>query len=73
MDKDNVVHAYIYVCVYIHVCMCVCIYIYIYIYIYNAHRQWNAILPFATTWIELEGIIFSEKGRERQILHYITI
>ena len=42
------------------------------IWIYNAHTQWNATLPFGTTWMELEGIMFGEKGRERQILHYIT-
>jgi len=40
--------------------------VYIYIYIYNAQTQWNATLPFGTTWMELEGIMFGEKGRERQ-------
>ena len=31
----------------------------------------NEILPFATTWMELEGIILS-KIRERQISYYFT-
>jgi len=29
-------------------------------------------LPFATTWIELEGIIISEIDKERQILYVFT-
>ena len=33
----------------------------------------NNILPFATTWIDLEGIMLSEiRQRERQILYVIT-
>ena len=55
--------------------MCICMYMYIHIYIYlNAHthngmlfiHKKNEILPFATTWIELEGITLS-KICQRQI------
>ena len=49
-------------------------YIYIYIYIhthttehYSAIKK-NEILPFATTWMKLEGIMLSEI-RERQITY----
>ena len=38
---------------------------------YSAIKK-NEILPFATTWIELEGIILS-KIRERQISYDLTI
>jgi len=55
--------------------MCICMYMYIHIYIYlNAHthngmlfiHKKNEMLPFATTWIELEGITLS-KICQRQI------
>ena len=33
----------------------------------------NEIMPFATTWMDFEGIMLSEMSyRERQILNYIT-
>ena len=53
-------------------------YIYIYIYIYIS--QWNStqpkkrmkFLPFAATWVDLEGIMLNEMSdRERQILYDI--
>ena len=37
---------------------------------YSAIKK-NEILPFATTWMDLEGILLSEI-RERQILYIIT-
>ena len=45
-------------CVYIYICVCVCIYIYTKEY-YSAIRK-NEILPFATTWMDMEGIMLSE-------------
>ena len=40
---------------------------------YSAIKR-NEILPFATTWMDLEGIVPSEisSDRERQILYGIT-
>ena len=32
----------------------------------------NEIMPFATTWMDLEIIILSKSDRERQIPHDIT-
>ena len=64
--------------VYIYIYIYICIHIYIYIY---THTQWNTtqsflkndILPFETTWMELEDIMLSEiSQRERQILHDFT-
>ena len=49
------------------------VYIYIYIYIveyYTAVKK-NEILPFATTWMELECVMLSEI-RERQISYDFT-
>ena len=49
MDKEDVV--------------CVCVYIYIYkIEFYSAIKE-NEILPFVTTWIDLESIMFSETSQ----------
>ena len=44
-------------CAYIYMYACVCVYIYI--YIYKAIKK-KKILPFATTWMDLEGIMLSE-------------
>ena len=78
------VYIYIYVCVCIYIYVCVYIYVYIYIYIYThtyTHTQWNIsqplkneILPFVTTWMDLEYIMLSEMTqRERQILYILTL
>ena len=71
MDKEDVVYKYIYIYIYTHIYIC----IYIYIYTYNGILaiKTNEILPFATTWMDLEGIMFSEMSdRERQILYDFT-
>ena len=44
----------------VYMCVCVCIYIYIYILEYYSTIKKNEILPFARTWVNLEGIILSE-------------
>ena len=68
MDKENVV------CVY--VCVCVSIYIDIDIDIptmeyYSAIKK-NEILPFATTWTELEGIMLSEISQSEKDKYHMT-
>ena len=40
---------------------------------YNTAIKKNKILPFVTTWMDLEGIMLSEMSdRERQILYAFT-
>ena len=60
MDKENVLCVCMRACM--CVCMCVCVYIYIYIYKmeYCSATKKNEILPFVTTWMDLEGIMLSE-------------
>ena len=52
MGKEDMVC----VCVYIYMCVCVCMYIFNRILF--SHK--NEILPFATTWMDSEGIMLSE-------------
>ena len=68
MDKEDV-RFYIYIYIYIYMY----IYIYIYIYIYNeillSHKK-EEILPLATTWMNLKGIMLSEiRQTERSRFH----
>ena len=50
----------------------------IYIYIYTHTMEYypaikkNEILPFATTWMEQEGIMLSEISQKRQITYDFT-
>ena len=78
MDTEVVVC----VCVYIYVCVCIYIYICMCEYIHTyTHTQWNIsqplkneILPFVTTWMDLEYIMLSEiTQRERQILYILML
>ena len=39
---------------------------------YNSAIKWNEIMPFAATWMDLEIIILSKSGREREISYDIT-
>ena len=43
----------------------ICIYIYTYIMEYESAIKKNEILPFATTWMELEGIMLSEISQRK--------
>jgi len=52
-DKEDVR----YVCVCTRACVCVCVMQY-----YSAIKK-NQILPFATTWVDLEEIMLSEMGQ----------
>ena len=57
--------------------MCVCVYIYIYTHTHTMQYylaiKKNEILPFATTWMELEGIVLSEISQsERDTNHDFT-
>ena len=73
MDKENMgcvcIRVYIYIYIYIYIYTYIYIYVYIYIYIYTHTMEYysdiknNKILPFATTWMDLEGIILSEIGQ----------
>ena len=46
------------------------------VYIYNgillSHLKKNEIMPFVTTWMDLEIIILSKSDRERQISYDVT-
>ena len=46
MDEENVM------CVYVCVCVCVCV--------CNSAIKKEEVLPFVTTWMDLEGIMLSE-------------
>ena len=52
----------------------VCIYTYIYTYIHISHKN-NDILPFATTWFGLEGIMLSEISQRKRntILYHLYV
>ena len=39
---------------------------------YYSDIKKDEILPFATTWMDMEGIMLSEKVRERRIMYVIT-
>ena len=59
-------------CVCVCVCVCkMCVYTYIHNGILLGHKN-DTILLFATTWMDLEGIILSEIDKERQIPYDLT-
>lgn len=62
MGNENVKHTHIYAYVYI------CVYVYV-----NISPKKQRISCFVTTWMDLEGVMLSEKPhRERRILHVLT-
>ena len=57
------------VCVYVYMCVCVYICVYIYIHIHTVEYysvMKKEVLPFLTTWMDLEGITLIEKKSERE-------
>ena len=71
MDKD-VVCVYIYTHAYIH--MHIYTHTYAYIMKYYSAIKKNEILPFATTWVELESIMLSEISQsEKEIYPMISL
>ena len=48
------------------------IYIYIYTMEYYAAIQRNEILPSATTWMELEGVMLSEISQSEKDMYHMT-
>ena len=67
MDKGDVMYIDIYLSIYLY------IYIYIYTMEYYSVIKKNEILPFAATWMDLEGIMLREikSERKRQTLYDI--
>ena len=73
-----------YICMYIYTYIYTYVYIYIYIYIYiHTHTythtmeyysaiKKNEILPFATTWVEMEGIMLSEISHSEKDKYHMT-
>ena len=57
MDKEDVVNIYIYI--HIHT-----------VEYYSAIKK-NEILPFATTWVHLEGIMLSEISQTEKDKYYM--
>ena len=59
--------------------VCVCVYIYIYIYTHTCNgmllsHQKNEIVPFAVTWMVLEGIMLSELSQsEKDNYHMLSL
>ena len=71
---------YTYICGMVFVCVCVCVYIYIYIHhthithtmkYYSAIRK-DELLPFARTWMDLEGTMLSEISQTEEDKYCIT-
>ena len=60
MDKEDVVYG----CVYIH--------IHTHTVEYYSEIKKNEILPFAITWMELEGIMLSEISQRKQVSYDFT-
>ena len=64
MDKEDAV--YVCVCVHTHT------HTHIYTMEYYSAIKKNEILPFATTWMELEGIMLSEISQSEKDKYHMT-
>ena len=65
LNREDVRRAYIYV----YICVCACVHACPMEY-YSATEN-NEILPFATTWMELEGVMFSEISQTEKDKYYM--
>ena len=65
LNREDVRRAYIYV----YICVCACVHTCPMEY-YSATKK-NEILPFATTWMELEGVMFSEISQTEKDKYYM--
>ena len=54
-----------------YMCVCVCVCVCIHNGILLSHKK-NGILPFATTWMDLECVMLNELFQQRQILYVVT-
>ena len=55
----------VYINIYIYININIYIYLYIYIMEYYSAIKKNEILPFVTTWMDLEGIVLSEINQRK--------
>ena len=55
--------------IYVYICVCACVHACPMEY-YSATEN-NEILPFATTWMELEGVMFSEISQTEKDKYYM--
>ena len=57
MDKENVIYVHIYICTYIYIYIYTCyMHTYIHTMVYYAVLKEKVVLPFMTTWMDLESI-----------------
>ena len=66
MDKEEVIYKYIYIYIYPYTQTYIYIYVHIHAADYCSAIKNNEILPFATTWIELQRIVLSEISQTKK-------
>ena len=56
---------------YTYICVCVCVCVCVYNGILFSHKK-KKILPFATTWLDLEGIMLGEISQTEKDKYHMT-